>query len=78
MRSLFLNLEMMLRVDDPAFAAAMHSYVDGEIANSVQITRESHWAQRTLLNRLKWALAYFIVAIADYRIARGLNFGPGR
>ena len=34
MRSLYLNLEMMLRVDDPAFAAAMRRFVDGEIANS--------------------------------------------
>ncbi len=76
MRSLFLNLEMMLRVDDPAFAAAMRAYVDGEVANAARITRESHWAHRTWLNRLKWALSYFIVAIADYRIARGLNFGP--
>jgi cardiolipin synthase len=75
MRSLFLNLEMMLRVDDSGFAAAMRNYVDGEVANAVQITRESHRAQRTFLNRLKWAVSYFIVAIADYRIARGLNFG---
>src|SRR4029450_12105841 len=28
MRSLFLNLEMMLRVDDKAFAAAMRDFVD--------------------------------------------------
>lgn len=75
MRSLFLNLEMMLRVDDARFAAAMRRYVDGEIANAIQIDWESHRAQRTIVNRLKWALSYFIVAIADYRIARGLNFG---
>lgn len=74
MRSLFLNLEMMLRVDDPAFAAAMHAYVDGEIADSVEITRESHKAQRTLINRIRWAIGYFLVAIADYRITRRLNF----
>jgi cardiolipin synthase len=75
MRSLFLNLEMMLRVDDPAFAAAMRTFVDDEIAQSLHITRECHHAQRTLLNRVKWGLAYFVVAVADYRIARGLNFG---
>ena len=33
MRSLYLNLEMMLRVDDPAFAAMMRRFVDGEIAD---------------------------------------------
>ncbi len=78
MRSLFLNLEMMLRVDDPALAAAMRRFVEGEIANSVQITRESHRSQQTLFNRVKWALAYFVVAIADYSISRRLNFGSER
>ena len=34
MRSLYLNLEMMLRVDDPAFAAMMRRFVDGEIATA--------------------------------------------
>jgi cardiolipin synthase len=74
MRSLFLNLEMMLRVEDLAFADAMHLYVDGEVANSTEITLEMQRAQRTLLNRIRWGLAYFVVAIADYRIAHRLNF----
>ena len=74
MRSLFLNLELMLRIDDKAFAEAMRLYVDGEVANSTEITLEAHRKQRTLLNRIKWGLAYFLVAIADYRIAHRLNF----
>jgi cardiolipin synthase A/B len=74
MRSLFLNLEMMLRIDDPAFAAAMRRFVDGEVANSQAVTLESHGRNRTLLNRLRWAVGYFIVAVADYRIAKRLNF----
>jgi cardiolipin synthase len=75
MRSLFLNLEMMLRVDDQAFAAAMRRFVDGEVANSEAITREKHKAQRSLFNRLRWGIGYFIVAVADYRISKVLNFG---
>ncbi|MGZ8287332.1 MAG: phospholipase D-like domain-containing protein [Allosphingosinicella sp.] len=74
MRSLFLNLEMMLRIDDAPFAAAMRRFVDGEVASSKPITLESHRRNRTLLNRLHWAIGYFIVAIADYRIAKRLNF----
>jgi cardiolipin synthase len=74
MRSLFLNLEMMLRVEDKGFAAAMHEYVDGEVAESTEITLERHRAQRTLLNRIRWAIGYFLIAIADYRITRRLNF----
>jgi cardiolipin synthase len=75
MRSLFLNLEMMLRVDDPAFAAEMRRFFDGEVSASEPVTIESHRKQRTWLNRAKWALGYFVVAVADYRISRRLNFG---
>jgi cardiolipin synthase A/B len=74
MRSLFLNLEMMLRVQDRAFAGEMRRFVDREIADSRRITLEAHRRERSLLNRLKWAIGYFLVAVADYRIARRLNF----
>ncbi len=74
MRSLYLNLEMMLRVDDAGFAAAMRRYVDGEVADSVEITPEAYRRQRSWLNRIRWAFAYFVVAVADYRIAHRLNF----
>ena len=39
-RSLFLNLELMLRIEDAAFAAHVRAYVDGEVAESERITRE--------------------------------------
>jgi cardiolipin synthase len=74
LRSLYLNLEMMLRVDDPAFAAAMQRFVEGEIANSRRITPEAHRANMTWWNRLQWALGYFLVATADYNVSRRLNF----
>ena len=75
MRSLFLNLEMMLRVDDEAFAAAMRKFVDGEIEGSRKVTIEAHRKARTPFARLRWWLAYFLVATADYGISRRLNFG---
>ncbi|HEY9552419.1 phospholipase D-like domain-containing protein [Allosphingosinicella sp.] len=75
MRSLFLNLEMMLRIDDRAFADAMRRYVEGEVEQSVRITREAHRAKRTWFNRIRWGIAYFLVAIADYSISHRLNFG---
>ena len=74
MRSLFLNLEMMLRVEDAGFAAAMRRFVDNEITQSRAVTLESHGKDRTLLNRLRWAAGYFVVAVADYSISRRLNF----
>jgi cardiolipin synthase A/B len=73
MRSLFLNLEMMLRIEDAGFAAAIRGYVEGEIAASERITLESHDRERTWLNRLRWAFGYFLLAVADFRITRRLN-----
>jgi cardiolipin synthase len=75
MRSLYLNLEMMLRIDDPGFAAEMRRFVDREVDDSKRITREGHRTQRTWFNRLKWGLAYFLVATLDYNVSRRLNFG---
>jgi cardiolipin synthase len=78
MRSLYLNLEVMLRVDDAKFAAMMRRYVDREVAQSRPITLAEHQRQRTLLNRLVWSLCYFVVATMDYTVSRRLNFGIER
>lgn len=78
MRSFYLNLEMMLRIDDPRFAAAMRGFVAAEIERSDPVTAAEHEARRTWWNRLRWALSYFVVATADYNVARRLNFGAGR
>ena len=74
-RSLYLNLEMMLRVDDPEFTSLMRLYFEGELDDSLAITREA-WAKRcTLLNRIKWGLSFFLVTAVDYTVTRRLNFG---
>ncbi len=74
-RSLYLNLEMMLRVDDPAFAAMMRAYFEQECAHSTPITRAVHAQRSTLFNRIRWALSFFLVTSADYNITRRLNLG---
>jgi cardiolipin synthase A/B len=78
MRSLFLNLELMLRIDDPVFADHCRRYFEGELARSRQITREAHHAASNWLRRLQWGLAYFVVAVLDNRLTRRLNFGMER
>ena len=78
LRSLYLNLEMMLRINDPAFAEMMRRYVDGEIAESRRVTLEEHRAQRNWWAKMIWWLSYLIVAAADYNVARRLNFGRVR
>jgi cardiolipin synthase len=75
MRSLYLNLEMMLRIEDEPFARAMRAYVDGEVSDSKRITRALHQRQRSWFNLTKWALCYFVVAVMDYGVTRRLNFG---
>jgi cardiolipin synthase len=73
-RSLYLNLEVMLRVEDAAFARAMRAYFEGELAGSERITAEVHKRRGTVLLRLKWALSYFLVTSMDYTVTRRLNF----
>ncbi len=74
-RGLYLNLEMMLRVDDPAFAAMMRDYFEQEVAASLPITAELHRKRSGLLTRLIQAISFFLVTTADYTITRRLNFG---
>jgi cardiolipin synthase A/B len=74
-RSLYLNLEMMLRVEDAKFAAAMRAYVDGEVANSAEITPAVHKAKATLWRKMKWGLSNFLVTTMDYTVTRRINLG---
>ena len=74
-RSIYLNLEMMLRVEDAEFASLMRVYFEGELEGCVEITRALHKQRSTLLNRTKWALSFFVVSLTDYTVTRRLNFG---
>lgn len=74
-RSLYINLEMMLRIDDAAFAVAMRKYVDGEIADSVRITPELHAARTTPWRRFKRWIAHWLVTTVDYTVSRKTKFG---
>jgi cardiolipin synthase len=77
-RSLYLNLELMLRVHDPAFAAHVRGYVEGEIANSEQVTAAVHKSRTGPWTRFRQMVAYFVMAVLDYNVTRRLNFGPRR
>jgi cardiolipin synthase A/B len=74
-RSLFLNLEIMLRIEDKAFAAYVRRFVDGEIAQSEHITPAVHKARTGPWTRVKQFGAYFVMAVLDYNVTRRLNFG---
>jgi len=73
-RSLFLNLEIMLRIQDGEFADAMRGYFERELTDCERITPEIHKSRSTLWRRLRWALSYFLVTSMDYTVTRRLNF----
>lgn len=74
-RSLFINLEIMLRIEDASFASHMRGFVDEMVAQSEPQTtallarRDSYWT------RFKSAFAYFLVNTVDYTIGRRIRFG---
>ena len=75
MRSLYLNLEIVLRIDDAALAARIREYVAVRLPVSEAITPALHAQRATPLNRARWWLGWLIVAVLDYTVSRRLNFG---
>ena len=73
MRSLFINLELMLRVQDAAFAEHMRAYVEGEIARSEEITPALYKERANWRQRARQFVAYVLLAVVDPRVSRGLN-----
>lgn len=73
-RSLFINLEIVLRVDDPGFASAMRDYFERELQRSEHITPALHRRRATLWRRIKWTISYWLVTSMDYTVTRRLNF----
>src|SRR3546814_11751971 len=74
-RSLYLNMELMLRVDDPAFAGEIRSRIAEDIAVSERIDRARYRQLSNWWRKLKWTIAYLLVAILDFNVARRLNLG---
>lgn len=74
-RSLFINLEIMVRIEDAGFAAHMRAMVDALVAQSEEQTRVLLKQRDTYWTRFKSGLAYFLVNSVDYSIGRRLRFG---
>ena len=77
-RSLYINLEVMLRVKDAAFAALVRTYFDNEAAASRWISPALHKKRANPWRRIKWAISHFLVNIIDYTVTRRLNFRAER
>lgn len=76
-RSLYLNLELMLRVDDKSFADHMRAYAERERQSAQAITPQLHRRRRSWFARMRWSIAYFLVGVLDSSVTRRLNFGQG-
>jgi cardiolipin synthase A/B len=73
-RSLFLNTEIMIRIEDKALADRMRAYVEGHCAQSEVISREMHRARARWPMRLRWFTGYWILTVLDLNLARRLNW----
>jgi cardiolipin synthase A/B len=74
-RSLFINLEIMVRVKDPVFATHMREIVDSLVAQSEEQTRVLLKNRDSWWSRFKAGAAYFLVNSVDYTVGRRIKFG---
>lgn len=74
MRSLYLNTEIMLRIEDVGLADQMRATLDLHCPHCALIDRESHRAHSSWHRRARWLLGYLIVTALDYRLTRNLNW----
>lgn len=72
-RSLFINKELMLRIDDAAVADYLRGLANTLSAESEVQTPELHRARLSWINRLHWSLAYLLVNSVDYNIGRRIS-----
>src|SRR5206468_4661660 len=77
-RSFYINLEVMLRIHDAGFAAAMRAYFNRELQDCEWISPAVHKKRSNPWRRLKWAISHFLVNMLDYTVTRRLNFRAER
>ena len=75
MRSLYVNLELMVRIEDAGLAERMRDFISHQIAASDEITPQVNKRRATLFNRIRWNVAWFLVTVVDYNVSRRLNLG---
>jgi cardiolipin synthase len=73
-RSLFINKEVMLRLENPALAAHLRVFVDRLEQHSEAQNAEVHRSRMGLWTRFRWSLAYLLVNSIDYNIGRRIRF----
>jgi cardiolipin synthase A/B len=77
MRSLYVNMEMVLRIRDAAFARQCRAFLAEQERDATVITPRVHRQRATMLNRIRWFASWLVVSAIDYSVTRRLNFGLG-
>ena len=72
-RSLYINLEIVLYIEDAALAQRLRQFVDDLLPAAREITPEIHASRATFWNRMRWRLALFLVVAVDYTVNRRFN-----
>ena len=72
-RSLYINLEIVLYIEDAALARRLTEYVEGLLPAAEEITPEIHARRATWWNRIRWRLALLFVVAVDYTVNRRFN-----
>jgi cardiolipin synthase A/B len=76
MRSLFLNVELMLRIEDAGFADAIRAEVDAVAVQSQLIDQAAYQRMAGPLSKLRWWFDYLLVGVLDYTVTRRLLRRP--
>jgi len=77
MRSLFLNVELVLRIDDAGFAQTARAEVDSLVGQSRAIDGPMYRLMSGPISKLRWWIDYLLVGVLDYTVTRRLNFRRG-
>lgn len=73
LRSLYLNMEVMLRIEDAGFAARLRALFDDEWRQSDPINPAVYVRLAGWWNRFRWRFAYWIFATVDFATTRRLT-----
>lgn len=78
MRSVRLNLEVMVRVEDATMASELRGLIDHMEDHSAPVD-DGWFAQHgALTDKLRWLISSVMLRYLDYGVSRGLNLGPSR
>jgi cardiolipin synthase len=73
-RSMFINLEIMVRIKDAGLALHIRTLIDGLVSQSEEQTRILLKRRDTIWSWFKAGLAYFLVNTVDHTIGRRIKF----